>query len=269
MEQNLNDKSFIKFAKEKITKSIQELFLIEEQNADFDLKINELKTFFLSLIKDKYISNTNKIAFYFIFIEACQDCVKNWLVEFLTQIIIKLNKTHNNNIDSIINDQYFLFKFLSNKENIKNLTLISLKLTDINFLVVRDIYFFPESKTIFNDQRSKVSNVVLEIKEEIKEIFEIEDNYFAKSGGLSLFLNYIQTLKDIVMSYEDKYINIINDQPFFEKNSKGNLSISKPYLVFIKIIFSLYIVNNEFDINNTHENIKKQLKDSFAFLGSF
>lgn len=254
MEENLNNKEFVRFVKTKFTQEIEAIFSITYESQAFETKKNEINAFLFSLINDKYISNTNKISFYFLFLEIVNNYRKAWVVEFLTQVVMKI-KTINDSEDFLLQSDYFLFKILSEKENIKNLINIYIELISISTIMVKVIYSFPESRSVFNEE-GKVMSFIAQTDKEIKELFEINENEKTKNNYLFL-KEFEKTLKIIVNFYEDKYINIINNKYFFEKNEDG-IFITESFKKFIFIILGLKTENISFINSNEYENVKSQ-----------
>jgi hypothetical protein len=217
MSENLNNKEFIDFVKNKINLMINEIFILNFKSNEFNLKKNEIKTFLLSLIKDSGISNTNKISFCFLFFETFNNYKKDWIVKLFTKIIIKINSI-NQSDDYLVNNEYFIFKILSEKEDIKNIINIHLNLIYVSNILIDYIYSFSESKSIFNNNEiNKISSHLMNFNEKIKKNFSLKFDEESNKNFNLLFDNYLIRLENIVNNFEDEYINLINNKYIFEK----------------------------------------------------
>lgn len=259
MNENFNSKEFNKFIKAKIVTMIEESFSLQDNENNFKEKINETRSFLFSIINDQYISNTNKISFYFFFLESINNYAKEWIVEFLTQIVLKLKQKEISDED-FIKSEYFLFKFLSNKEKIKTLRTIYYDLFNVSLFMARKIYFFVESKSIFKED-NKVIDFIKEKDRKINEVLNINNNNnISNENKHSLLLKYPEKLQNILNLYEDKFIDIINNKYFFEKKD-DNIFITEPFKYFFAIIIGLNVENISFVISDDYVFIKNQFNE--------
>jgi len=253
-ENNLSIKEIKKTIKEKIK------YIILEENCQ-ESEIEEFLIFYTKIIKMKDISNNMKIILSQIFFDQISLNMQEWLISFLTSAILKIYKNNNVADDNLlINNDYFLFKFLANKEIIKNLIIKSLTLINYNiYIFIHSMSFFPESKQS-NENYSKTFLMV-------EFFFNTYYSFFNKEKEDNMYsVYYTLNIKKDLVSNQDETIDIINNDYFFIKNNE-KLIINDKFKKFIYLYF--YFIVNDFEMNlNTkeEEKIKQELKKNISLI---
>lgn len=260
MEQN--EKIFIKESRLKLQNEIINYLSDIE---DDDLKFNQLKTYFMFLMSNIEISNNNKIIYSQIFFETFTNYIKDWFVHFLTNSILKIYKKDIKE-ELITNNQYFVFKFLANKEIIKNLLKKHFKLVDYYLLVIiNKIYFLEEAKTLFLEKNQIFDYMLKTLENNLDKstITNIKRNN-------SNILNYFFIFKKKTIENQEKFIELLNDKNIFEKNDNDEIVIADFFIDFVELYFSLKINKiNLFLDSKTEDEIKKELNENISFKTGF
>jgi hypothetical protein len=257
-----NDKVFIKESRLKLQDEIIDYL---SDNEDDDLKFNQLKTYFMFLISNVEISNNNKVIYSHIFFETFADYIKNWFVDFLSNSILKIHKQDIKK-ELITNNQYFVFKFLANKEIIKNLLSKYLKLVDYYISIsMKKIYFLEEAKTSFSE-KNDVFDYMLKVLENDLDKSTITS---IKKNNINI-INYFFIFKKKIVDNQENFIELLNDKNIFEKNDNNEIMIADFFIDFAELYFSLKInkVNLFLDLK-TEDEIKKELSENISFKTGF
>jgi hypothetical protein len=249
------EKFFIKNSKLRIENSLIDLFETEKEE-DFQIKFNELKTYYTFLIRNNTISNSNKIIFFQLFTETPQIYLKNWLIDFFVTGIIKIYKNEINQ-NLLIDNDYFLFKLLSDKEKLRILINKHLTITFFNMNIFKNhIMFLPEAKTMLKD-RSVIIDTVNDIIININKIIDINNNNVHTSDSFTIIYNI---KKNFIENKEDKYIEIINNEYIFKNNEKNEIIINDKFKYFFYILLGLKVIDEKINLNtNDYKKIKKEL----------
>lgn len=250
MEENLNNKKFLRFARAKIVNMINEIYGLESTVEEYNLKANELKIFYFSLIENRYISNNNKFLLCRLFHETNNGYIKNWIFDFLTISILKLYEVEVNQ-NSLANNFYFSFKFLANKEKLRDFLYKYNILAEIDFAKGKN--FLKEND--LNNHVYDIMNILNQIKIDFN-ISEITD--------MSNLIIYYVNLQKRILNNDDNIV-IIADKYFFELKN-GNLVFSDFFAVFIDFIFNIKSRKN-YNLNlnyNTFEEIKNEITKAFV-----
>jgi hypothetical protein len=212
---------------------------------DFDKYEENIKimhSYFLYLLNSENYSKDNKVYFVNKFTEINNKYVLDWLINFFTESILKIKNKEKN----LINNDYFLFKYLANKEIIRKIIYINLQNLIFswengfnyinNTLKQEDIDSIIERFNIFNHIYFKIYNDNFRVQD-IKDLFYV---------------------KKMIIENDEKVISyIIDDYFFIQKENK--VVISDKLKEFIFFVFNIKINDNDIDMDNPQENIKKMI----------
>jgi hypothetical protein len=246
----------------EIKKTIKEKirYIILEENCQ-ENEIEEFLLFYTKIIKGQSVSNNIKIILSQIFFDEINLNIYEWLISFLSSAILKIYKNNDVADDNLlINNNYFLFKFLANKEIIKNLITRSLMLSNYN------IYIFMHSMSLFPESKQSVENYSKSFLM-IEFFFNNYYSFFNKEKDSSMYSIYyaLNIKKDLILN-QDETISIINDDYFFIKNNE-KITINDKFKKFIYLYFSFIV--NDFEINlnsKEEEKIKQELKKNIPLI---
>ena len=249
------DKFFIKNCKIKLKDSV---LLVLNSNDDYENNFNQLKTYYMFLIKSKTISNNNKIIFFQTFLETGQEYLRQKLLTFLIDAILKIYQK-GANPDLLVKNDYFLFKFLSTKETFKSLLYRYSDLISFNLsMFSKHIYNLPETKTIIKNE-----NIVFDATDSfVKHIEHNYDNNFDLDNKNDIFMSFFEMKKQVLEKQEDKYLDSINNQYIFDINDQEEIFINDSFKEFVKIFMGLKITNKPLKLEtNNKELIRKELEE--------
>ena len=241
------DKFFIKNSKIKL-KDMMSVTL--NSTEDYENNLNELKTFYLYLIENKSISNNNKVIFFQLFLESAQEHLRQKFLTFLIDAVLKIYQKETNTKLLIEND-YFVFKFLTNKEIFKILIYKYSDLVSFNLQIFeKHIHDLSEAKTIMQN----------------KNIFLDTVNYCHLDNVMLFFL---ETKKQILEKQEDKYFDLINNQHLFKTNDKEEIIFNSVFIEFVKIFMGLKIINKPLKLETSEEDLIRQELEELVLLWPF
>ena len=236
-------KDKVNFAKESRSKLIeltQNYF--DSSDEEHDIKFNEFKKYYKLLFEDITISNNNKILYSQIVMDICINVSKNLIIKFIAQSIVKIYKKEINR-DLLINNEYFIFRFLANKEIIKN---ILKKRNNLNYIILHYyniISRWPEWKFLGKNEFFLVENIN-KLKKNINQEMN-KDVYEYKNINKFTFESFMNSQDELM---ENKFIDLINNKRLF-KIINNNIVIDDDFKNFLFLIFNL----------NVNENIKLNL----------
>ena len=249
MKQNLNNKKIFDFTTQKIIDMINEIYALEANTEEFNSKINQLKIFYFSLVDNKIILEDNKFTLYKVFDYTSIEYIKNWILDFLTSSVLKLYKNEVNQ-KLLINNSYFAFRLLANKEILKDYLY--------KFNIISQIHF---EKIIPNFTEEEVNQHVNDLNNIIKLIkneFNIDYNSYVQNTLISY-----ADLKNSIL-HNNKNILIMAEKNFFEiKND--NLVFSDFFVIFIDFMFIMKL-KDDYSLNlnyNTYEEIRNEIANAF------
>lgn len=254
MVHDLNSEDFTNSIKSRIEQFIFNYFECENKE-ELSSLITNFKPLYLSIYNDKYINIDNKKNFYLHFENKLKNYIKNWLVDFLSNGISKICEKKIN-IDLLVNSEYFIFRFLANKEKIKNIldkyyTLDSLNINS-SFKSLESLI---KENTINN---SNLDNIVKNFYEDANTLFMINEK---NKDNVSFFKNNFDIRKKIIFEYENKYIDFINNKNIFVKN-KDEIFFSDFFKKFLIMIFNFSVKNKSMLLKtNDIENIKMEISE--------
>ena len=236
---------FIDFSKKKISESINFIFDSESESDELNLKINDLKNIYKSIINDDSILNENKIDISKFFSFYLRTKMKDWLIDFLSIVILNIyNKEANS--DKIVNNTLIADEFILNKNKILLISYHFIDLIEFNCQFFDNIFNIENFKfSIIEDTLNLMDNSI----ENINNVFKIK-NTNKKNNKM---MNYVSFKKDIVHSKNYYCFNFISNRYFFiKKNNK--IEINEVFKVFIDIFFSLEINNIDIKFNSSNIN---------------
>lgn len=248
-----NEKNFVKESRTRL----EELIISYFENEDVEEnKINELKTYYKFLIVNPIISNNNKIIYLQFFLETISMYVKKWLVNFLTASVLKIYKNEINK-DLLVNNDYFTFRLLANKEIIKDLLSKYINLIDLHFSMMYFISFEKETKNFFKDL-PKIGKYIKDFlnKKNIKTM------YYSDGENLNFYFE----LKKQLMLNEDEYINYLNNKYLFEMID-DKIFFNHEIIDFFDLFFNVKTDYLELKLkSNSEEEIRKEISDAISLL---
>jgi hypothetical protein len=253
------NKNFIKSSRERL-KELSDAYY-ESSDEECDLKFNELKTYYRFLLENQTISNNNKVLYAQELIDCSRYYLKNWIVNFLNNAILKLYKKEINSL-LLINNDYFLFKLLANKEIIKKIItrFDALNYFSLEYISLK-ILRLPESKTLFDDKNVLMEKINISIKK-MNNFFE--NDIFQPRNSISLVsINNFFVLKNKLM--EDKFVDLINNKYFFE-SVDNKIIVNDIFKDFLILFFNLEINDKALSLNSNDEKvIKDELEELLSF----
>jgi hypothetical protein len=213
---------------------------------DFDKYQENMKimnTYFLYLLNSENYSKDDKILFIKKNSEVNNNYITDWLINFFTESILKLKTKEKDLIDN----DYFLFRYLSNKEIIKKIMYINLQ--NVSFVL------------------KKCSNYMNNIlkEEDINDFIEKVNKYdhiYFKIYNQKIFIQNLEDffeIKKTIIENDEKIISyIMNDYFFIKKENK--VVISDKIKEFIFFIFNIEIDDIDINIKDPYEDVKKMIK---------
>ena len=238
---------------DKLKEMIFEVYESPEEN--YNEKLNNLKTFFGFNFGDKNTLDEQKLIYCTKFSFFVSLYLKEWLVNFISSSILKIYKNEVNS-DLLINNNYFIFKFLGNKLIINLLIKRNIDLINLILIFYAKIYTNPKNFSLVIDYKNNIDNDLNEnlkkIKKILKEENEIDYSIFTSEQKIKKIFDFK------IFFLEERYVDVIDDGYFFEKKD-NSIFISD----FFKIIISLFFGFNFKEIllsldTNDEEKIKKQ-----------
>lgn len=240
----------------KLKEMIFEVY--ESSDENYNEKINNLKTFFGFYFGNKNILDEQRLVYCTKFSFFVSLYIKEWLIAFITNSILKIYKNEVNS-NLLINNNYFIFKFLGNKIIINLLINRNIDLINIIMGFYAKIYTNPKNFSIVADYRDNVNN---DLNENLKKIEKLlkeknDENY--------LEITVEEKIKKIfnfkIFFLEERYIDIIDDGYFFEKN-ENEIIVSDFFKIIISLFFGFNIKDTLLFLDtDDEEKIKKQFYD--------
>jgi len=228
-----------------ITDSVIKLEKLILSTYDFDKYEQNMKimnTYFLYLLNSENYSKDDKVYFIKKFSEVNNNYITDWLISFFTESILKIKSKEKD----LVNNDYFLFKFLANKEIIRKIINISLQNT---------IFAWEKSEDYINDvfKEEDIGDVIQKITFFSNIYFKI----YNKMINIQNIEDFFDIKKSIVENDEKVISYIMDDYFFIEKENK--IVVSTKLKEFIFFVFNIKINDVDIDINNPQEDIKKMI----------
>lgn len=249
------DRYFIKNSKTNFKNMI--IDILKDNDLDEE-KILIFVNYYKMIFEDKSISDYNKNLFFLLFFETINDFIRDWLLTFISSAIIKIYKINKKtDVDLIVQNDYFVFKLLANKEIIKSFLNKKIILIDLvyDFNYHQNNFF---KNKYFKSYLEAIKNKIIYINQNIEDVYvDIENETVLSFNDMQEYL---------FDKYEEKIISFFNEKYIFQKNENGEIVFTDFFEKFIKTIMNFEVINNKLSLKTDNQNeIKSELEKNILF----